>query len=292
LALNHWVEAIEEHGSPYLTSAEANEEMHKTGAKEAYGASNKYNAEGQMFKFVLRKDAMSMLCQDDEVLRIHSSQKIPNRISKKAGPSGTFRSPMGFLNLDKMILPDYKYCKPGFHHLRNIVHCVAVHLGGHPLARQAGMPVRLPTPDSPKLEVYKVMTFDRPRRSDERILLRANLNFRGHRRLSNVSVKGNAAGEVFYAKIFMFFIVKFRDVNRKCAFIRWYQKLGRTNGPTKCPILRWHLMSNSERFSGPKVPFYDVIDVEDIIDIACIRSHTEAVPSASGDLFLVNIHAL
>ena len=292
LALNHWCQVIWEHGAPYHTSAEANEEMHKTGAKEGWRASNKNNAQGQMMKWVLTRDAMSILAQDDDVLRMHSSQKIPDRISGKAGPSGTLRSPLGVLDLDKMMLVDYKYRQPQYAHFKNIVHAISVHLGGHPGRRHDAMPGRLPTPDSSKINLFQVMTFDRPRRCDERILLRANLSFRGQHRLHSVIVKGESGDEVFYAKLFCFFTVIFGGLKKKCAFVKWYEKVGRTNGPTGCPVLRWQMIKGTTN-TGPKVPFFDVINISDILDIACVRRHGEGVQASGADqLFLANIHAL
>jgi hypothetical protein len=67
-------------------------------------------------------------------------------------------------------------------------------------------------------------------------LLRANKSFRGKERRDHVLV--DAAGEEWIAVLIMFVKCVFDGKERKCAFIRWFEKFGQVDAATGCRLVK------------------------------------------------------
>ena len=83
---------------------------------------------------------------------------------------------------------------------------------------------------------YETMFLHRPGVLPRQKLLRANKRFRGKERRDHVLVE--AAGEEWIAVLIMFVKCVFDGKERKCAFIRWFEKFGQVDAATGCRLVK------------------------------------------------------
>ena len=83
---------------------------------------------------------------------------------------------------------------------------------------------------------YKTMFLHRPGVLSRQQLLRANKSFRGKERRHHVLVK--AAEDEWIAVLIMFVKCVFDGEERKCAFIRWFEKFGQVDAATGCRLVK------------------------------------------------------
>ena len=87
-----------------------------------------------------------------------------------------------------------------------------------------------------KVAFYETMLLHRPGVLPRQKLLRANKSFRGKERRDHVLV--DAAGEEWIAVLIMFVKCVFDGKERKCAFIRWFEKFGQVDAATGCRLVK------------------------------------------------------
>jgi len=83
---------------------------------------------------------------------------------------------------------------------------------------------------------YETMFLHRPGVLPRQKLLRANKSFRGKERRDHVLV--DAAGDEWIAVLIMFVKCVFDGRERKCAFIRWFEKFGQVDAATGCRLVK------------------------------------------------------
>ena len=83
---------------------------------------------------------------------------------------------------------------------------------------------------------YETMFLHRPGVLPRQKLLRANKSFRGKERRDHGLV--DAAGDEWIAVLIMFVKCVFDGRERKCAFIRWFEKFGQVDAATGCRLVK------------------------------------------------------
>lgn len=118
------------------------------------------------------------------------------------------------------------------------------------------------------MQLYHTLAFDRP--NGKRVLLRASSG-KANKKNHNVSVASGDAEVPWYCTLIAFVTCRWNGRLRKVAFVRWYHR-GAVEPVTGCVAARVATMRSPDA-AQHVVSWYDIIDLDTIIDVVCIRRH-------------------